>query len=60
MLQLIILIVVIGFVLWAVNVYVPMEAGIKKLLSAVVILVLIVYVAYFLLSLSGPAFHSFP
>ena len=44
LLTLIILIVAVGVFLWAINTYVPMEAGIKKLLNIVVIVVLVLYI----------------
>jgi hypothetical protein len=41
LLNLIVVIVVVGVVLWAINTYVPMQAGAKKILNIVVLLVLV-------------------
>ena len=49
LLQLIIILVVVGVVLWAINAFVPMAASIKKILNIVVIVV----VCLWLLSLFG-------
>lgn len=35
--------VVVGVVLWAVNAYVPMQAGVKKLMNIVVICLLVLW-----------------
>jgi len=43
LLQLIVLFVLIGVAMWAVNTYIPMAAGIKKLLNVVVIIVLVLW-----------------
>jgi len=44
LIQLVIVLVVFGVLLWAINSYIPMDATIKKILNVVVILVLILYV----------------
>ena len=43
LLQLIIVLVVVGVVLWAINSYIPMQATIKKILNVVVILGVILW-----------------
>lgn len=43
LLSIIITLVVVGVVLWLINTYIPMEAGIKKLLNIVVIIALILW-----------------
>lgn len=43
LLSLIITIALVGVLLWAINTYLPMEAGIKKLLNIVVIIVLVLW-----------------
>lgn len=43
--ELIVVIVVVGVVLYGINNFVPMQAGAKKLLNIVVILVLVLWVA---------------
>lgn len=50
---LLILLVVVGVILWAVNNYVPMDAKIKQLLNIVVVLIMVVIVIVFLLNLLG-------
>ena len=44
LLSLIIVLVVIGIALWAINTYIPMEAGIKKVLNIVVVLAVVLFV----------------
>lgn len=43
LLNLIVLFVIIGVVMWAVNTYIPMEARIKNLMNIAVIVVLVLY-----------------
>jgi len=40
---LIVILVLVGFALWAINKYVPMQAGMKTLLNAAVIIFMIVF-----------------
>lgn len=47
LLNLLLLIVVFGVVMWLVNVYIPMPGAIKSLLNLVVLIVLIIYVLQF-------------
>lgn len=42
-LQLIVLIVLVGVILWLVNTYIPMDAKIKQILNVVVVIVLILW-----------------
>ena len=44
LLQLVVVLVVFGVVLWAINRYIPMEATIKKILNVVVILVAVLFI----------------
>ena len=41
-----VLLVVVGFVLWVVNAYVPMAIPVKKLLNVVVVLGLVLWLLY--------------
>lgn len=41
--QLVIVLVVVGVVLWLINTYIPMEATIKKILNVVVIIAVILW-----------------
>ena len=43
LLSLIILLVVIGVIMWAVNTYIPMQESIKKLLNIVVVIVVVLF-----------------
>ncbi|MDD2469222.1 MAG: hypothetical protein PHI97_35125 [Desulfobulbus sp.] len=43
LLQLVIVLVVVGVVLWVINSYIPMQSTIKKVLNAVVIIAVIIW-----------------
>ncbi len=43
LIQLVIVLVVVGVVLWLINTYIPMEATIKKILNVVVIIAVILW-----------------
>lgn len=43
LIQLVIMLVVVGVVLWLINTYIPMEATIKKILNVVVIIAVILW-----------------
>ena len=51
LIQLVIVLIVIGVLLWAVNSYIPMDAKIKQILNVVVVLVVVLW----LLSLFIPS-----
>ncbi len=44
LIQIVIVLVVFGVILWAINTYIPMDGTIKKILNVVVILVVILFV----------------
>ena len=44
LIQLVIVLVVLGVLLWAINNYIPMDSTIKKILNVVVILVVILFI----------------
>lgn len=44
LIQLVITLVIVGVVLWAINTHIPMNAGIRKILNIVVIVVMALYV----------------
>ncbi len=44
LMNLIIILVVVGVILWAINNYIPMQANIKKILNVVVVIVVILFV----------------
>lgn len=43
LISLIILLVVIGVLLWAINAYIPMDAKIKQILNIVVVIVVVLF-----------------
>lgn len=43
LISLVIVLIVVGVVLWLINSYIPMQATIKKILNAVVIIVVILW-----------------
>ena len=44
LIQLVIILVVVGAILWAVNTYIPMQVGVTKILNVVVIIAVILLV----------------
>jgi hypothetical protein len=52
---LIVLLVVVGVILWAINTYIPMQDTVKKILNVAVVVALVLY----LLSVFG-VLHSVP
>jgi hypothetical protein len=44
LIQLVIVLVVLGVILWAINTYIPMNATIKTILNVVVIIAAVLYV----------------
>ena len=44
LIQLVIVLVVVGLVLWVINSYIPMQATIKKILNVVVVIAVIVWI----------------
>lgn len=53
LIQLIVLLIVIGVLLWLVNTYIPMDATVKQILNAVVIIALVVWLLVWLLGSVG-------
>lgn len=47
LLNLILLIIVAGVLMWLINVFIPMPAAIKSLLNVLVLLILIIYILQF-------------
>ena len=43
LISIIIILVLVGVLLWAINSYIPMQAGIKKILNVVVIVVVVLW-----------------
>ena len=44
LIQLVIILVVIGVIMWLINTYVPMQGAIRKILNVVVVIAVILYV----------------
>lgn len=44
LIQLIILLVVVGVIMWAINAFIPMEPRIKQILNVIVIICVVVFV----------------
>jgi len=49
LIQLVIILVIVGLILWVINSYIPMQSTIKKILNVVVVIVVI----FWLLSVFG-------
>lgn len=43
LIQLVVILVVVGVLLWAINNYIPMQASIKKILNVVVVIAVILF-----------------
>ena len=43
LIQLVLVLVVVGVVLWVINTYIPMQATIKRILNVVVVIVVIIW-----------------
>ncbi|MGC2360764.1 MAG: Thivi_2564 family membrane protein [Candidatus Cybelea sp.] len=44
MIEIVVVLIVVGVLLWLVNTYIPMAAPIKSLLNAVVVIVMVVWI----------------
>ena len=55
LLQLVIILVVVGVILWVINNYIPMQTTIKKILNAVVVIAVILAVES-VFPIKGPAY----
>jgi len=58
LIQIVLLLIVVGVVLWLINQYIPMAASIKSILNAVVVIAVIIWLlnVFGLLS-NGPRLH---
>ncbi|HLJ15639.1 MAG TPA: Thivi_2564 family membrane protein [Bryobacteraceae bacterium] len=56
--QIVLVLIIVGVVLWLINQYIPMAASIKSILNAVVVIAVLIWLlnAFGLLS-SSPKFH---
>jgi hypothetical protein len=55
LIQLVVILIVIGVLLWLVNTYIPMDATIKKIINAVVIIAVVIWLLYIFLGAFGTA-----
>lgn len=53
LIQIVVILIVVGVLLWAVNTYIPMDARMKQIINAVVIIGVVIYLLLLLLSLVG-------
>jgi hypothetical protein len=53
MIQVAVIIIAVGVLLWLVNAYIPMEARVKQILNAAVIIVLVLWLLITLLQWAG-------
>jgi hypothetical protein len=57
LIQLVVVLIVLGVLLWLVNTYIPMEARLKQILNAVVVIAVVVYLLFWLLAIAGISPH---
>jgi len=57
LIQLVVILIVIGVLLWLVNTYIPMDARIKQIINAVVIIAVILWLLAWLLAVVGVSPH---
>jgi len=53
LIQLVVILIVIGVLLWAVNTYIPMDARIKQIINAVVIIAIVIWLLLMLMAAVG-------
>jgi hypothetical protein len=53
LIQLVVILIVVGVLLWAVNTYIPMDARIKQIINAVVIIAIVIWLLFWLLAIVG-------
>ena len=53
LIQLVIVLIVIGVLLWLVNQYIPMDATIKRIINGVVIVCVVIWLLYLLIGAFG-------
>jgi len=58
LIQIVVILIVIGVLLWAVNTFVPMDANVKKILNAVIVIGLVIWLLFWLLAAFGISTHS--
>ena len=58
LIQLVVVLIVIGVLLWLVNTYIPMDARIKQIINAVVIIAVVLWLLFWLLAVVGISSHT--
>jgi uncharacterized membrane protein (DUF441 family) len=58
LIQLVVVLIVIGVLLWLVNTYIPMDERIKSIVNAVVIIAVVLYLLLWLLAVAGISPHT--
>lgn len=53
LIQLVVILIVIGVLLWAVNTYIPMDARVKQIINAVVIIAIVIWLLFMLMAAVG-------
>ncbi len=53
LIQVVVILIVLGVLLWAVNTYIPMDARIKQIINAVVIIGIVIWLLLMLMSAVG-------
>lgn len=53
LIQLVVVLIVLGVLLWAVNTYIPMDARIKQIVNAVVIIGIVIWLLLLLMAAVG-------
>jgi hypothetical protein len=57
LIQLVVVLIVIGVLLWLVNTYIPMDDRMKQIINAVVIIAVVLWLLLWLLSVAGVSTH---
>jgi uncharacterized membrane protein (DUF441 family) len=58
LIQVVVLLIVIGVLLWLVHNYIPMDDTIKKIINAVVVIAVVVWLLFWLLAIAGISPHT--
>jgi hypothetical protein len=53
LIQIVVILIVIGVLLWAVNTYIPMDARIKQIINVVIIVAIVIWLLFWLLAIVG-------
>lgn len=60
LIQLVVILIVIGILLWAVNNFIPMDPQIKQIVNAVIIVAVVLWLLFILLSVFGLSHVKIP